>query len=179
MLQSERLVSSWLVIGAHVGPQTLYGEVRVRIPGLQIWIGLSGIRKTIVNKTDSSPASFIYQVEGLAEEIIDIPGLSAILGWGSGANCSGDLITDIAVKMSAYLRIQSAAPKDLDWYFQQMGKTTTLLSFLAGSPMASDQISAKVAKSGAEVEVLVALREAKYCQYRNGHEFFCLEMTWA
>ena len=76
--QSERLISSWVVIGAHIFPHTLFSEVRVRIPGLQIWIGRSGIQQTI----QESPFSMIYHIAGLPEETTEVPCLSATLGWG-------------------------------------------------------------------------------------------------
>ncbi len=54
MRQSERLTSSLVVLGDYVSPRTLYSEIRVRIPGLQIWIGRSGVRQTIIPKTGGS-----------------------------------------------------------------------------------------------------------------------------
>lgn len=174
MRQSESLISSWVVIGAHVLPKTLYSEIRVRIPGLQLWIGRSGVRQTIVHKTDESAAGVAYYVEGLPEEVTGIPCVSAVLGWGIDRNFSGDLVSEIYVRTSACLRIQANEPQELDWYFRQLGKATTLLSFIAGSPMSPDHISAKVDDSGSDVEILVALREAKYCPHKNGHDFYML-----
>lgn len=103
--QSERLISSWVVIGAHIFPHTLFSEVRVRIPGLQIWIGRSGVQQTLIDKTEDSPFSMIYHITGLPEETTVIPCLSATLGWGVDRNFSGDLVTDISVTSSACLRI--------------------------------------------------------------------------
>ncbi len=172
--QSERLTSSWVVIGAHIVPQTLFSEIRVRIPGLQIWIGRSGVQQTIIDKTEDSPLSVIYHVVGLPEEVVEIPCVSATLGWGIDRNFSGDLISEISVTSSAFMRIQSNSPQLLDWFFEQIGKATTLLSFLAGAPMSPDHISAKIAESNVDVEVLVALREGKYCTHKHAHDFYML-----
>lgn len=172
--QSERLISSLAVVGAHVFPETLYSEIRFRIPGLQLWIGRSGVRQTILEKTENSGTGVVYYIEGLPEEIIEIPCLPATLGWGIDRNFSGDLITEISVRSSACLAIRAKEPQALDWFFQQLGKATTLLSFLAGTPMSPDHISAKVAETDIAVEVLVALREAKYCTHKNIHDFYML-----
>lgn len=172
--QFERLISSWVVIGAHVVPQTLYSEIRVRIPGLQIWIGRSGVQQTLIHKTEESWPGVIYHIEGLPEETTEVPCLTATLGWGIDRNFSGDLITEISVKSSACLRIQAKSPQQLDWFFQQLGKATTLLSFLAGAPMSPDHISAKIAEPNIDVEVLVALREGKYCTHKYIHNFYML-----
>lgn len=172
--ESERLISSWIVVGAYVDPQTKYSEIRVRIPGLQIWLGRSGVRQTILEKTEKSPAGVIYQIDGLTEETTYIPCLKTTLGWGIDRNFSGDLVTDISVRTSAYLRIKPNESQDIDWFLKQLGKATTLLAFIAGAPMAPDHISAVVADSGQDVEILVALREAKYCTHVKGWDFFML-----
>lgn len=178
MSEVESLISSWIVVGAHVVPKTLYSEIRVRIPGLQIWLCRSGVQRTMLSKTENSPPGMIYRIDGLAEEITEITCPPLILGWGIDRHFSGDMSTEISVRTSACLRIHSAEPKELDWFFAQLGKATTLLSFMAGSPMAPDHISAKAyADEGSatvEVEVLVALREAKYCPHRTRHDFYML-----
>lgn len=172
--ESERLISSWIIVGAHVDPQTKYSEIRVRIPGLQIWLGRSGVRQTIVEKTENTPPGVIYQIDGLTEETSFIPCLNTTLGWGIDRNFSGDLVADITVKTSACLRIKPNEPQDVDWFLTQLGKATTLLAFIAGSPMTPDHMSAIVADSGQDVEILVALREAKYCTLGRGWDFFML-----
>ncbi len=143
--QTEKVASNLVVVGGHVTSDTLYSEIRVRIPGLQIWIGSTGIRQTFISKTEHSPASVIYQIDSLPEETMEVPSLSATLGWGIDKNFSGDLVSEISVKSSASLRIQPRQPQNLDWYFDQIGKATTLLAFMAGSPMSPDHITAKVA----------------------------------
>lgn len=172
--QHERVVSSLVIVGAHVTPDTLYSEIRVRIPGLQIWIGRTGIRQTFISKTEHSSAGVIYQVDGLPEEMMEVPSLPATLGWGVDKNFSGELVSEISVRSSACLRIQPKQPQNLDWYFSQIGKATTLLAFMAGSPMSPDYITAKVADSNLEVEILVALRDAKYCEHKSGNDFYML-----
>lgn len=172
--QTERVVSSLVVVGGHVTPETCYSEIRVRIPGLQIWIGRSGIRRTIVSKTEHSSAGMTYQIDGLPEETTEVPSLHAMFGWGIDKNFSGDLVSEISVKSSACLRIQPKQPQNLDWYFSQIRKVTTLLAFMAGSPMSPDHITAKVKDSGNDVEVLVGLRDAKYCEHKSGSNFYML-----
>lgn len=172
--QSERLVSTLVVVGAHVLPGTLYSEIRVRIPGLQLWIGRSGVRQTILDKTENSGVGVVYYIEGLPEELIDIPCLPATLGLSVDRNFSGDLLSEISVRSFACLRIHADHPQPLDWFFQQLGKATTLLSFLAGAPMSPNQISAKLADEDIDLELLVALREAKYCAHKQVHDFYML-----
>ena len=174
MRQSERLISSLIVVGAHVFPQTLYSEIRVCIPGLQIWIGRSGVHQTFLEKTENSGAGMVYHIESLSEEVIDIPCLPATLRWGIDRNFSGDLTTEISVKSTACVTIRANDPQQLDWFFDQLGKLTTLLSFMVGAPMSPDHISAKLAEPAIDVEVLVALREAKYCTHKNIHDFYML-----
>ena len=174
MRQAEKLTSSWIVVGAHVDASTLYSEIRVRIPGLQIWLCRSGVEQTIVHRTSESPPSVTYRVDALREETTEIFCLPGKLGWGIDRSFLGDLVTDISVKTSACLRIQPDEPQHLDWFFKQLDRATTLLSFLAGSPMAPDQVSAKLVDGDIDLNVLVALREADYCTHRHPHDFYML-----
>jgi hypothetical protein len=172
--EAQRLTSSWIVIGAHVDSETLYSSIRVRIPGLQIWLGRPGVEQTILHKTDAQAPGVIYRIDGLPEEINEIPSLPVTLGWGIDRNFSGDLITDISVKTSACLRITSETPQSLDWFLEQLGKVTTLLAFFAGSPMSANELTARIADTNAEVDVLVALRQADLCPHRSPQDFYML-----
>ena len=172
--QTEMVVSSWVVVGAHVGPETTYIEMRARMPGLQMWIGRTGVTQTILHKSEHSGPGVVYNIEGLPEEETPIPSLNATIGWGIDRTFSGDLISEISVRSSACLRVRPEEPKTLEWFIEQFGKATTVLSFLAGSPMSPDHFAARVAASGADVEALVALRQAEYCDFKHVHDFYML-----
>lgn len=172
--QSEKLLSTCVVSGAHVLQNTLYSEMRFRIPGLQIWLSRSGVTQTFSEKTDNHPVTISYQIQGLAEETFRIPSIKAILGWGIDRIFSGNLVTDIAVKTSAALRVRPDEPKPLEWYLREVSKATTLLSFMAGSPMSPDHIDATLAEGEYKAEILVALRESGYCSHKNPAEFYML-----
>ena len=172
--QPQTLVSSWVVVGAHVDSQTRYNEIRVRIPGLELWLGRSGIEQSFFTKTDQSPAGAAYVINGVPEETISIPSAGITIGWSFDRNFGGNLATDISVRTSACLRLESDEPQNLDWFLAQLRKATTLLAFIAGSPMAPDRITAKIEKHGPEVEILIALRESKCCTYRSETDFYML-----
>jgi ApeA N-terminal domain 1 len=155
----EKLISSCLIIGDHVRSETLYNEIRVRIPGLHLWIGRSGLSTSFHSKTEQLPHFMNIVVTPLSEEIFEIPNISASLGFEIEPNTSGDLISEITVKTSAFLRIKPDTARNL-------------LSFLAGSPMSTDQITAEAAISGKAVEIFVALRESNYCRHKAPYEFF-------
>jgi hypothetical protein len=138
---------------------------------LEIWLSRSGVRRRFRDKTQGDSTAVIYEVEGLREETYEVPAIWAVLGWGVDGNFSGNLVSDISVRVSACLRIQAMEPKELSWFFLQLGKATTLLSFIAGAPMTPEHISAKISESDVSVEVLVALREATACTYRQHAEF--------
>ncbi len=172
--QSERLVSSWVVVGAHVFQESLYSEVAVRIPGLQLWLCRSCLTHTLAAPAEGIPFSLNYRLEGIPEEAFEVSSISATLVFGYGWSTSGNARSDISIQTSAYLRIRPITSKDLTWYLEQIGKVTTLLSLLSGSPMAPDHVSAKLADDGSDVQILVALSEAKYCTFQNHNDFYML-----
>lgn len=171
--ETERLISSWLIIGAHVTSQTTFTEIRARIPGLQIWFDpAAGISQTFRGKTQASPVTVTYEIQGVPETVTNIPCISAGLGWGIDRNFSGNPETEFAVRTSACLAIRATQPQTLSWFIDHLGRATTLLGFMAGAAMSPDHLTAKV--EGHQVEVLVAMRDAKYCTYRSRHDFFML-----
>lgn len=175
----ESFISSLVVIGAHVDKQTLYSEIRVRVPGLQTLLGIGRIDETLVQKTEHSPACMIYRASGMQEERIWLPSLAATLGWGIDRQFSGDRLTSLSITSAAHLRIAPDQPQNLDWYFEQLFKATTLLAFIAGAPMTADQATAKVAASNADVNLMVGWSNPVYCPHRSSHEFFLLRGTMA
>ncbi|MBK7000809.1 MAG: hypothetical protein IPH35_12820 [Rhodoferax sp.] len=174
MRQSERLISSWAIVGAHVFQETLYSEVSIRIPGLQLWLCRSCLSHTLTAPAEGVPFSLNYRLDSVPEEVFEVPNISSTFVFGYGWSTSGNARANISIETSAYLRIRPNTSKDLEWYFEQIGKATTLLSLVSGSPMAPDQVSAKLPDDGPDVQILVALREAKYCSFKNHHDFFML-----
>jgi len=172
--EPERITASWVVVGAHVLPDTKYTELRARIPGLQFWISRSGVMQTIAEKSDSRPFSISYTIPAMPEEFTAVPQSCLSLGWGIDRLFSGDLVSQIKVDTSACLRIKADEPQPLEWFVRELGKVTTLLALLAGSPMSPDRIGAKVADGGLDVDVLVALRESQYCSHKKVADFFLL-----
>ena len=172
--ETETIVSSCVVVGGHVGSDANYSEMTASIPGLQLWIGRTGVTQTILQKSEAFGPRVVYCIEGLPEEETLIPNLRTKLGWGINRSFSGDLVSEIAVKTSASLRIQPAEPQNLKWFVEQLGKATTLLSLLAGSAMSPDHLTAREATAGLSVEVLVSLRHAECCTFTKTQEFYML-----
>ena len=171
--QRETIVSSWAVIGQqHVDPSTTYSEMRIRISGLQLWLGRSGMTESMLDPTEHAPRAVVYRIENVPKEEISVSLIESTLGWGFDRIFAGDLVSHITVTSAARLWLRPSQPMGLDWFFEQFSKVTTLLSLIAGSPMSPDHVSALVSASEAEVEVLVGLREAKYCEFKNAFEFF-------
>lgn len=171
--QRETAVSSWVVIGQqHVESETLYVQMRVRIPGLQLWLGRSGMSWTMVEPTTTTKRAVEYRIEAVPPEEVTVTSIDSILGWGFDREFGGDLVSRITVTSAARIWLRPSQPMPLQWFFEQFGKATTLLSLMAGSPMSLDHASAEVAGSGANVEVLVGLREAKYCDFKAASDFF-------
>jgi hypothetical protein len=169
----ESFVSSLVIVGAHVNSQTRFLRLRARIPGLPTWLGESGVKQIITSPTPEHPDTVIdYRIGRNAVQGVEVPNIHATLGWGVGWSTSGSVLTTVTITSFGYLEITPDQPQTLDWYFEQLGKATTLLAFLAGAPMKADEVSAKVAEAQAEVSVLVGWNNPGYCAYSNPHEFF-------
>lgn len=175
MRQSERLISSWVIVGAHVDEQTLYKELKVRIPSLELWLETAKASVSFYEPSQVSPPAFVYSAEQMPEEVFEIPVISAGTGWGINRSTNGDVSTEFTIRTHGYLRVFSETPRNFDWFLRQLGKIKTLLSFLAGGPMGPDLMSAKIADADIVVESLISLREGAPCEYRNVDHFFMLK----
>ena len=172
-MRPEGFTSHLVVIGAHVDSQTRLLRLRARIPGLTTWLGESGVQQIIATPTPEHPSTVIdYRIGRHATEQVELPDIRATLGWGVGWSTSGSVLTTVTIASHGYLEITPDQPQALDWYFEQLGKATTLLAFLAGAPMKADEVSAKIAESEAEISVLAAWNNPGYCPYSNPSEFF-------
>lgn len=94
--------------------------------------------------------------------------------WGAGYSVGGDQKFDLSVKTSAYLTIRPREPRALSDLLGELRKATTLLAFIAGSPMAPDLIWAKLDNDAHEVQVLLKLTEPETCAFKSEQEFFML-----
>jgi hypothetical protein len=169
----ESFVSNLIVIGAHVTAETRYPRLRARIPGLPAWLGDGAVHQTLTTRTGEHPNSILdYRISPGSGKQVELPSINAALRWITGASTSGSALTTVTIAAHGYLEIAPREPQVLDWYFEQLGKVTTLLAFLAGAPIHADQISPKIADAQPEVNVLVGWSNPGYCPYGNPNEFF-------
>ena len=172
-MQPEGFTAHLVAIGAHIDSETCFPRLRARIPGLPAWLGETCIQQAITATTAEHSVPIVtYRVGRNTGEQVELPSVEATLRWGTGWSTAGSVLTTVTISSYGYLEITPHEPQTLDWYFEQLGKATTLLAFLAGSPMKADEVSAKVAETGTEVSVLVGWNNPGYCPYSNPHEFF-------
>jgi ApeA N-terminal domain 1 len=162
---SERLSATSLVIGAHVSPDQLYTQLRCRIPGLHIWLSQKVVDQCLHTMGDQiTDVAAEYRILKLAEVITPIPNVKANIGWGIGVTLQADHFK-VSVSSAGWLRICPDSPQPLTWYFQQLGKLTTLLTFLFGSSASSDYLSLSLGNLNQEAALLTGLRDFKTCTY--------------
>lgn len=177
-MRPEGFTSHLVAIGAHVDPQAHFQQLRARVPALLAWLGESGVKQIVALPTREHPKPIInYHIGQNTGAQVDIPCIQATLLWGSGWSTGGSVLTTVTIASHGYLEIQPNEPQTLDWYFEQLGKATTLLAFMAGSPMKADEITARIVEAQAEINVLVGWNNFGYCPYSNPNEFFMPRQT--
>src|SRR5581483_9047930 len=170
--QRDSLIASWVIVGAHVQEGTLYTELYAQIPGLALWLCPNPISMNM-EMDDKNNAIFMeYKVPTVTQEEHKVPEISSKFVWSIGRSFGGDRITDVTIKTFGSLIIKSTEPHTIEWFIDQLGKATTLLAFIAGSPMGPESITARIAESDNKVDVLVALRKGESCPFENLHDFF-------
>lgn len=170
--QPERVLSSCLLVGAHVPPDFVYPKVRFRVPGLQVWLSRPIVEQSHLHDDGAGGLTFSYHVRRLPEETTRVPRIDASLLWGNSWRAKADPFTSVSVTVSGWITIHPDAPRTLEWYMEQQRELTTMLAFLAGAPMSPDCIQASTDESHHEVSAMVALHDAKYCPYTNLDDFY-------
>jgi hypothetical protein len=170
--EMEVIRSSWVIVGAHVTAQTLFTQIEARIPGLPMWLGRTGARQLMRDKTESSSAAMTYEFASAPEETFELASLPGIMGYGIGRTFSGNLDSQFSVTTSGYLRIRPTEPQSLNWLVDRLGRATTLLAIMASSPMGPDRLAMKVAPDEQDCELFVLLREPNRCVHEDAREFF-------
>ncbi len=170
--EPERLISTWLIIGAHIPADFGFSEVRFRVPGLQLWRSQPTIEHSIEVDQSTGISSPIYRVLPATKKTTPVPSLDATIEWGISWNSNTDLFTVISVGVSAWITIKSISPHVIEWYFEQQNKINTMLAFLAGTPMSPDCIEASLEDPRQQVSILVAMSNPSYCSYKNTFNFF-------
>jgi ApeA N-terminal domain 1 len=77
--QPERVLSSLLLVGAHVPPGFLYPKIRFRVPGLQVWLSKPIVEQSHQRDEGTGSLTFSYHVRGLPKETTRVPCIDASL----------------------------------------------------------------------------------------------------
>ena len=172
MRHPERLVSSWVVVGAHVAPDTLYSSVRFFIPALEVWLSRPVIAQSFEAPPGGGAFTNTFVVQPPETESTPASHIEANLEWGSGVTVSANPFTSIDVKVRGWVAIRPQSPRTLEWFLDQQDKLATLLAFMAGAPMPIDAIQASMDQSTASLAVFVSMRHVAPCGFKNLHDFF-------
>jgi hypothetical protein len=171
---SETLFATLLVAGAHVSCDDLYTQLRCRVPGLHIWLSQKVVDHclpTVGEETQSIAAK--YRILMPPEVITRIQNVEANIGWGIEVTRNVDPFK-LAVSSAGWLRLCPDRPQPLDWFFKQLQKLTTLLTFLFGSSAVPDCLSLSLGNPNQEGALLTNICDFKTCTYSNFHEFYML-----
>lgn len=172
--QPERLLSSWLLVGAHVPPDFAYPEMSFRVPGLQIWLSQKVIHQSHTREEASGEIVFTYTVGGVRQETMTIPSIASSMEWYQQWQSKADPFSSIDVTVSGWVTIRPEKPQQISWFFKQLSKIVSMLAFISGTPMSPDCIKASTGNKTQTVYVLGTFGQSKLCPYVNTHEFFML-----
>ncbi|AXW24571.1 hypothetical protein CJO86_13890 [Ralstonia solanacearum] len=168
--EAQSFISSWCVIGAHVDEQTRYEELCFRIPGLPVWLNNGGVT---LDYQSGPGARVAYEFAHTPEEQVSIPSRAIKIGFEVQRTFPWPTDTEFTVKSQGQVRICPDEPQTLEWLLDELSKTTTLLSLLAGAPMLPDLVTAKIA-GGRPVHVLIGPWARQHHIFTSHHHVFML-----
>ena len=171
VIETERLISARLILGAHITAETTYPEAKFQIPGLQIWLSRK-IFDSSFSRDETGQFTATYHAVGFSEEV-SVREIDAKLILGVSCKLGTDPFVSITAVSSGWVIIKPNSPRQLNWYVDQLTKITTLLTFLAGAPMSEDLVDILVHDDPKiYAGVFGVQRDAKYCTFKNLHNFY-------
>lgn len=172
--QTERLVSSWMVIGAHVTEDSKYVAVRYFFPGLAAWLSSKAISSSLSFSADSNDMTQTFVVKTPAPEVIAVPNIAADLEWGVDATVNTSPLGALSVSAHAigWVEIRPHSPQTIEWYMQQQAKLAALLAYLAGVPVAVSAIEAMPEGPQVSLALIVGIRQSPVCEIDDPRDFF-------
>jgi ApeA N-terminal domain 1 len=172
MRQPERLISSWLIVGAHIEPDQLFSSVSFFIPGLEVWLCKPRITQTFQTDTSTGKMTQLFALHPAAPELTVVPSINATIACGAGTTSSVNPFKSISLEVQGQLTIMPNTPKTIEWFLDQHGKLSTMLAFLAGKPMPVDAIHAYLEGEARPVSLLVSMRQSERFDFKNITDFF-------
>lgn len=167
----ERVLTNLALVGGHVAVDARYTEMFCRIPGLQVWLSRKAIHQAQEKDETTGATSQVFRVLDIADEVTAVPAMDGNVVWRIDSQVETNFHTAVSVSTSGWLRMQPRIPQPLDWFFAQLGKITTLLSFLSASPMSPDYLRVPVPPNRL-ASVLVNQREPYYCTFEAPNDFY-------
>lgn len=146
--------------------------MRCRVPGLHIWQSQKVLDYCLPTEDEEKQGvAGKYIIHKSPEVITCISNAEAKIGWRIEVARNIDPFK-VSVSTTGWLRIFSDTPQPLDWFFEQSGKITTLLTILFGSAAYPDCLSLSFGNPEKEAALLTNLRDFKTCPYSNLYEFY-------
>ncbi len=171
---NEQLHSSQLIFGAHVHPDFRFRKLCLRVPGLQHWLSKPIVERSYENDEETGRTTCHVRLLPVDELVTRIPSIDANLEWEIHCHEFNvlDPIANVQIDITAWVTVQPDTAQPLDWYFQQMSKLNTLLSFMAGVSMSPDRIDAYDDSEHDHASILWTFGNRKCCGLTQQRDFF-------
>lgn len=162
------LVCGMLILGGYANAETAYASIECLVPGLEAWFSnhsiTGGYRQGRVSFENVAHVKEDATVSVLNAELT----LANKFKFTPGAHSA-------SINTQASFCLKPDAPKELQWYFDQVYKTINLLSLLAGSPMPPSEITLltdATRPTEGHLSVLTSRLNSAFCDLTREWEFF-------
>jgi hypothetical protein len=170
--QPETVTSSWLVVGAHVSADDLYGSVTFFVPGLAAWLCQTPIAHSLIHADGEAGFSEHIVRSSQQPEITRVDKSAMSICWGTGTTSNTNIFDRVQIDVLAWFEIVPDKPQSLEWFFKQYTKLSAMLTIVAGEPIPAESINLRFPDSKDRAELLVCMKAAKYCRLRHPGDFY-------
>lgn len=170
--QPETVTSSWLVVGAHVNADELYGSVTFFVPGLAAWLSQTPIAHSLIQTESESGFSDHIVRTPQQPEVTRVDKSAMSVRWGTGTTSNINIFDRVQIDVLGWFEIVPDQPQSLEWFFQQYTKLSAMLTIMAGVSIPAQSINLRFPDSKERAELLVCMKVAEYCKLRHPGDFY-------
>lgn len=142
LVRPESIRPRFAIVGAYIDdPNATFKSIRVRVPGLLAWRGISAIEHSIeFDSTGKRLESMAYRIRPVPTSSVYLGNLPGEISFLVEIQTRGNQFGAMEIANDGWLRIQPETPKSIDWYLQSLHHILSFVGLLAGPSIHADAI---------------------------------------
>jgi hypothetical protein len=168
--ERERILTNWVLIGAHVAESARFASMKWRIPGLESWLCRPLVSEAAATE-ESGVRVVRFEAKVYPPDVTRLERHGANLEWSVTGKVDRDTAgTRASLASKGWINLVPCCPQELKWLLERQYEISMFLALLAGSAMGPDYVQIRC-EDNTPVDVLYP-RRGDTCTFTDLHDYF-------